>query len=64
MICPYWMASEVRVAQSTNDIVNEESGVSKGSQEVTVHRYTPMECKRGGRAAWRDGACHYAGQAR
>lgn len=64
MICPYWMASEIQVVQSTNDIMNEETGVSRGSQEITTRRYTPMECKREGCAAWREGACHYAGPMR
>ncbi len=59
MICPYWTEKETRVVQSVNDLVDEETGVLRGAQEVTVHRYTAMKCKRSGCAAWRDGACRY-----
>lgn len=59
MICPYVRTSEVEISQSSNDLVDKETGVLRGYQQIVIKHYTMAECARKQCGAWHWGRCRY-----
>lgn len=59
MKCPYRQSALLQTEQTSHDLVDEETGVSKGHTTVTKVIYEYCDCLEDGCAVWRDGECHY-----
>lgn len=59
MICPYRQKSTKHVEQHCNDLVDEETGVTRGTKVTLIENFEYYECEEESCAAWQNGKCCY-----
>jgi len=59
MQCPYNRKSIKYVKQYKNDLINEDTGIIQGCEEVVVEEYTLMSCPQNLCGVYFNGKCHY-----
>ena len=57
--CPYHRVKSTQVFQRNNDLVDEETGIIKSIQDVTIDTYILMDCLEEKCGAYFDGRCNY-----
>ena len=63
MRCPHLYKSRKTVRQHVNNLVNEETGVIKSQDEITIDTYEYEECLKENCAAWIEGVgCNFYGE--
>lgn len=59
MKCPYNKKSMIQQSIHSNNLLNEETGVCKGGNEILTIKYELMDCLEEECGVWRDGRCCY-----
>lgn len=59
MICPYRQKSTKHVEQHQNDLVDEETGVTRGTKVTFIENFEYCECEKDNCGAWHKGKCCY-----
>mgnify|MGYP007069884314 CR=1 FL=1 len=61
MKCPYKQSTLTQADRTVYDLIDEETGVSKGSGTLIQTTYEYCDCIEDECAVWYDGRCHYNG---
>ena len=61
MKCPYKQEKTVQTTTTENNLIDEETGVYKGTSTILVEKYFYPDCIKEECAAW-NGRCEYRGR--
>jgi hypothetical protein len=61
-VCPYKQSLLTQVEHTNHELINEETGVSKGYGTVIQTKYEYCECIEDNCAVWSNGKCYFNGR--
>lgn len=59
MKCPYRTSRLKHIEQTSHNLIDEETGVSKGSATIITEDYEYCDCLKEECAVYYEGKCHY-----